>query len=177
MNIASRALGYSGPRTGMSPAQRSVVAELLTHAWREAEGWVPDTVVHGGCEGGDWEFHQLVLEYLPADTKIIVYPSDMTGTYPEQIRELCRHGSTLAAAWGACGATFTYPAEPPLLRNSMMVAYLRWAANQGAGRFIATPADTVEQLRSGTWATIRRVCRAANVQRHIIGPTGEDLGL
>lgn len=176
-----RVVGFTGTREGMTPAQKSVVAETLTYAWAQLEGWVPDEVHHGGCEGADWDFHEIVRAYLP-QTRIVVHPSTMPATYPAAIRQDLTH-RTLAEAWVFYGAALVHAPAAPLVRNTRMVWLV--ASQQNAvrtrvtmpahgeyGRFIGTPKEHEEQVRSGTWYTVRRV-RKAHLWLSLIAPTGE----
>lgn len=88
----------------------------------------PQICRHGDCIGADKTFHSLVRALIPG-AGIIVYPSNIPG-----LRANCQ------------GDVVLKPSEP-LERNHRMV--------ESSEYVIACPAERMEVLRSGTWATIR----------------------
>jgi predicted Rossmann fold nucleotide-binding protein DprA/Smf involved in DNA uptake len=91
----------------------------------------PDTVTHGCCVGADLHFH-VIATGLDCVKRYIFYPS----TIKEQ--------SFVAVS---CETTIVYPPSPPLERNRRIVKL--------CDALWACPKGTKEELRSGTWATIR----------------------
>jgi hypothetical protein len=83
---------------------------------------------HGDCIGSDQEFHNIIRKYSP-DTLIHGHPP--IKTYKRAF----------------CQFDVLYQAEDYLPRNHSIV--------DRTDKLIATPKDFVEELRSGTWATIR----------------------
>lgn len=98
----------------------------------------PTEFHHGDCVGADAEAHEIVRELLP-QCKIIIHPP----TVPHK-QAFC-HGDE------------TRVNKPYLQRNRCIV--------DSVDLLIAAPWTNEEQLRSGTWATIRY---ARKVKRYII---------
>jgi hypothetical protein len=96
---------------------------------------------HGDCIGADAQAHQAALL---CDVRVVIHPCTLTSQ-----RAFCK------------GYSHAYEPLPPLERNSRIV--------QAADIVIATPKESTEQLRSGTWATIRRA-RKAHKPVEIISP-------
>lgn len=121
-------LGFTGTRKGMSLPQKSALEDILSYV-------DPDIVYHGGCVGADQDFHNICVRlrskrrsHLPL---IVVYPSDLKD-------QQCN--------WK--GADVVMEEAPPLVRNEVIV--------RASNLLIAAPSDDgSEELRSGTWATIR----------------------
>lgn len=87
----------------------------------------PSVFVHGDCLGADAEAHHLALN---AGIPIHIRPC----TLRDQ-RAFCT------------GATHLWPVKKPLPRNRDIV--------RQCDVLIGAPSGTVEELRSGTWSTIR----------------------
>lgn len=104
----------------------------------------PSEVHHGGCVGADETFHNMVAE---TNMLVKVHPAAVTRnkqmTGIEAFTEL--------------------PAKPPLDRNRDIV--------DAVDVMIATPGTEQEELRSGTWATIR-YARSKNKPVYIVWPDG-----
>ena len=81
---------------------------------------------HGDCIGADADAHKIARELL---FRIILHPPENAGK-----RAFCQ-------------ADEVFPVKPYLVRNHEIV--------QESTVLLATPGESVEQLRSGTWATIR----------------------
>lgn len=119
-------IGFTGARDGMTLAQRAALVELL----RSLE---PSSFAHGDCVGADAQSHDIVLAELPL-CHIHIYPPD---------KDEARAFKGLAG-----GALIReYPPAPYLKRNHAIV--------DSCDLLIAAPRTAAEQLRSGTWATIR----------------------
>ena len=97
---------------------------------------------HGDCVGADADAHRAVVDTIP----VIIHPCTI-----ESKRAWCT------------GADGTHLPLPPLERNRVMVDM--------SGLLIATPKEYTEQLRSGTWATIRYAYKK-NKKIRIIWPDG-----
>jgi hypothetical protein len=87
---------------------------------------------HGDCEGADAEAHDIVREFFP-DVRIEVYPpkSDYMRAF--------RRGD------------FCHPTEDYIARDRNIVNRTEY--------LIGAPLHDVEELRSGTWTTIRHARR------------------
>jgi hypothetical protein len=90
---------------------------------------------HGDCVGADAQAHSFVRKY----THVHIHPSNIDG---------CRAFCDGDDFWGP---------KAPLLRNRDIV--------DACSILFATPKHNYEEIRSGTWATIRY---ARKVGRHII---------
>jgi hypothetical protein len=125
-------LGFTGTRRGMTPAQRAALPSVLAA--------LPERVLHGGAEGADEEFHDWIAEHIQNGFKWMecsIYPSsDVRWRYwldhgvNEQFRSFDVHMP-----------------EAPLTRNRIIA--------KRCDHLLACPVEADEQLRSGTWATIR----------------------
>lgn len=103
----------------------------------------PTIFRHGDCIGADEQAHRRVRKYTSA--QIIVHPPDNATK-----RAFCEADKVLAV-------------KPYLNRNHDIV--------DGSDLLIATPGERKEQLRSGTWATIR-YARSKRKPICIIWPDG-----
>lgn len=83
---------------------------------------------HGDCIGADEQFHLIMAELIGSD-KIQIHP-------PENPSK---------RAW--CKSPNIWPEKPYLVRNKLIV--------DNCDLLIATPAGEEEELRSGTWSTVR----------------------
>lgn len=91
----------------------------------------PAGAVHGDCIGADAHFHYFVRAYQPDGAKC-----------PITIRP-----SNIDAQRANCKGDVVLPPAPPLDRNQLIVL--------DGNILIATPRTAQEEIRSGTWATIR----------------------
>lgn len=98
---------------------------------------------HGDCIGADEEFHQLCLGKIP----LVIHPP-----LNEWKRAFCKGGKKRKKS------------KPYLERNHNIV--------DASTVLIATPKEIKEQLRSGTWATIR-YARKRGKQIFIVFPNGK----
>lgn len=107
----------------------------------------PHRFIHGGCHGADLQAHDIV--YREKGIYIEVWPAIGAKT-PD---------------WNALGKpNLLRPAKRPLERNADIVNL--------CDLLIATPHTVEEQLRSGTWATIR-YARRIHRPYMIIRPCGQ----
>jgi len=101
-------------------------------------------VHHGDCIGADTDFHKLAQE---KDLDIVIHPASGVGdkrAYNE-------------------GAKKTEEEKPPLVRN--------WDIVEKSDAIIATPKGNKEEIRSGTWATIR-YAKKKGKKLFIVNPDG-----
>lgn len=106
----------------------------------------PTIIRHGAAYGADQQFHALWREELK-DRFVDVWPAD---------------GKT-AKLFSEQDNVAVNPPMPPLTRNDEIVKRSKY--------MIATPHTQQEELRSGTWATVRRA-RTAEVPVLILWPNG-----
>jgi len=83
---------------------------------------------HGDCIGADSDAHDIVREVCP-NCKIVIHPCNLEN------QRAFKQGDVILEP------------KPPLERNKTIV--------EVCDGMIATPGELEEQLRSGTWATIR----------------------
>ena len=158
-------VGFTGTRKGLSETQR---AQLWTVVSVLLAGRVGDWH-HGGAEGADREADALAHPHVRA---VVIHPCP--GVVADRAPCDCAAAGNVAkpkqhgADQHAKGcAVYTHPAPvgrngrgtynrheaewrevlPPLVRNARIV--------QAADLLIAAPEQDIEQLRSGTWATVR----------------------
>ena len=109
---------------------------------KKLEEYEPKFVRHGDCLGGDAQFHDLCLAY--GKCEIIIHPPTKTS-----MRAYCK------------GAHEMVEPKPYLDRNKDMVLW--------SNLLIACPAGNKEELRSGTWSTLR-YARKTGTETVIIFP-------
>ncbi len=106
----------------------------------------PATFHHGDCVGADAEAHDDVV----GTTRVHIHPCTISDK----------------RAWKGQAFVIEAPA-PPLERNRVMVDV--------SEALVATPKGMIEELRSGTWATIR-YARKQKKPVHICWPNGTYTG-
>ena len=97
---------------------------------------------HGDCIGADMEAHDLIRQHLPR-CRIVVHPPDINDK----------------RAYSECDDV--RPAKPYLVRNKAIVF--------SCDELVAAPKSRIEELRSGTWSTIR-AARKAGKPVHMVWP-------
>lgn len=119
-------VGTTGTSRGPTPAQHDTFKELVAR--------LPiSRFVHGGCVGWDTLAHYAVRRAHPK-IPIEIFPSDLHGM----------QGTCVTIPMGNCEI---HVEMPPLDRNRLMTQWIYG--------LIAVPRTDEEQIRSGTWATIR----------------------
>lgn len=136
-------IGFTGTQEGMSKAQYHVISKLLDDTMAEVG---IEKVRHGMCIGADLAFHDMCRN---KGLYIVGHPGV----------------SSRGTPWNraVCDVDEIEPEYPYLVRNQHIV--------ENSDVLFATPKEEDEQMRSGTWATIRRA-RTLSVPHLIIGPTG-----
>lgn len=134
-------VGFTGTQDGMTDDQKYVVKQLLWYL-------KPSIVHHGDCIGADAEFHG-ICRRLPWDVRIVGHPG------------MDRRGRSLKRAY--CDVDGCNPTLPYLDRNRMIIYH--------SNILIATPKGFEEELRSGTWMTIR-LAKAKAMFRDVVFPDG-----
>ena len=129
-HLQPKSIGFSGTRNGgMSFEQISTIIRILDSCGNYI------IVNHGDCQGMDAEFHQLCIEYRNQhpDKKIVIR------IFPPTIQTMRAH----------CDGDIMMSAQPYITRNKTILQY--------SSMLIACPKNKVqEELRSGTWSTIRQ---------------------
>jgi predicted Rossmann fold nucleotide-binding protein DprA/Smf involved in DNA uptake len=126
-------VGFTGTSRGMTMSQKNNLAAYL------ASFQVAVEFHHGCCVGADADAHQIALKLgIP----VHIHPPKVTTQYHQTMKAECP------------GAAAEYPAKPHLERNHDIVdaVYVLVAAPWGP-----------EQVRSGTWATVRYARRTGKV--------------
>lgn len=122
-------LGFTGSQSGMTEYQKK---QLIHHLQKWALKYEELEIHHGDCVGADYEFHEICKKVWPNATLTIIIHPPTNSTK----RAFCEFpGQTLL------------PPLPYLTRNREIV--------NAVNGMLAGPKETEEQLRSGTWATIR----------------------
>jgi hypothetical protein len=129
-------LGFTGTRRGLSKTQLSLLPRVIAT--------LPDIVLHGGeahtdSEFDAWLFREMDLRYA---CRVEVYPA--------RFHEADRRSWALwVQRQGGDPETprLIHPGEKPLRRNAIIA--------ERCDALLACPGEMIEQLRSGTWATIR----------------------
>lgn len=104
----------------------------------------PESFMHGDCVGADIEAHDIVKELFPL-CAVYIFPATST---------VHRKG------------THTYPPDLPLKRNRKIVSMSKI--------MIASPLVPDEQVRGGTWSTIR-FARSLLRPLYLLLPNGDVL--
>ena len=113
---------------GFTGSRLGMTHKQIAEVIERLEEYKPDYVRHGDCLGADAQFHDLCLAY--GKCQIVIHPPTNTS-----MRAYCK------------GAHVMVEPKPYLGRNRDIVI--------GSHILIACPFTEVEELRSGTWSTIR----------------------
>jgi hypothetical protein len=158
-------VGFTGPRTGMTAAQRRAVEALLAKIDAEFQEII--TVHHGCCVGADYEFGDMCWEVSTSPSRGDPI-SFAIGPFIVGHPPLIKAFESLNAV-RRCDE-LRDPA-PYHVRNQAIV--------DESGVMIATPRESQPQPAGGTWMTIRMALRALRagklVRLHVIGPDGSEL--
>lgn len=136
-------LGFTGTQKGMSEEQIKALTQVMIHAVEVTEAH------HGMCIGADAQFHYIIRRVDPArNIKIVGHPASNFVSHKRAEDLDCDELRN---------------AKPSLHRNQDIVDEVDF--------LIATPKSEFENLRSGTWATIRHA-RKQKKDYVIIYPNG-----
>jgi hypothetical protein len=137
-------VGFTGTQSGMTPAQGSKLVDVLS-SWRRTDRY--DVVGHhGDCIGADEDFHKILITLGAAHP--IIHPP----VIPDK-RALCEPYSIMMNPL------------PYLERNRAIV--------RDSDVLLACPGGFQEELRSGTWATLRYALKHyPMIPRWVIWPDG-----
>lgn len=141
-------LGFTGTRKGLTPAQRAQLPSVLVvqPLLKSSDGMFgidPIRTLHGGAAGADQEFHDWLMEATPwmsVPPLIEIYPT-------EDRAQLWYSRDSRQVNW--C----VHPGSDPLTRNRIIATR--------CDALLACPAEATEQLRSGTWSTVRYARKAS----------------
>lgn len=122
---------------GFTGTQRGLTTQQARSLGLVLHVLAPRSFHHGDCIGADEEAHNIFRVVCP-DQKVVIYPP------VQDNKRSFRKGDEYHAA------------EPYLVRNRHIVDETSY--------LIATPGEKEEQLRSGTWSTVRY----ARKQRRLI---------
>lgn len=123
-------LGFTGTQVGMNARQKSLLTAHLQSFIDES--FTHLEIHHGDCVGADAEFHKLATSFWPeGKVRVVIHP-------PSDPRK---------RAFCAFRKQREETPLPYLERNHAIV--------DDSDRMTASPKGTSEELRSGTWATIR----------------------
>jgi hypothetical protein len=136
-------IGYTGTQRGMTGAQAEAVAKLLC-----LHGTCGFVGHHGDCVGGDAQFDALA-RLAPGFDRMHIYPCTIT-----EKRAYCTP---------VAGRDVVYYSRAPLDRNHDIVHAVTY--------MIAAPKSMHEELRSGTWTTVR-YARKAGKPIAVVFPNG-----
>lgn len=117
--------GFTGARSGLNDIQKDKITKLLKE---DIQNGKKIEIHHGDCVGADTDFHN-ICKNLSMDIKIIIHPPS---------------NNTMRSF---CISENIHRQKSYLDRNKDIV--------NDSDILIACPFNDIEQLRSGTWATIR----------------------
>lgn len=144
-------IGFTGTRSGMTNEQKAMLRCIFEDCFVSSKARdVKLEFVHGGAVGADREAHHIARNL--SFEAIHIYPChrivgfDIVWNYPP-----------------VKAVHVLHTIQKPLVRNRMMVDL--------ANGMIAAPLGYEEELRSGTWATIR-YARKTKTPLKIIWPNG-----
>jgi len=138
-------IGFTGTQVGMNVEQRATLGYYLK---RTLHPNIDVEYHHGDCIGADADFHTLLNELFEEcniKKNIIIHPP---------IKNIKR---------AYCKSDFILEPKDYLDRNKDIV--------NASKILLATPKEFEEQLRSGTWSTIR-YCKKQKKKAFIIFPNG-----
>lgn len=134
-------IAFTGTQQGMTDVQSGVVTSILPLLFKIA-GW---KIRHGDCIGADEQIHRICRR--TAFRRCFIH------IHPPSNKSKCAF----------CEADAYEPSMGYLERNHAMV--------DATSTLLATPKDMAEELRSGTWATVR-YARKRNRCIYIVYPDG-----
>jgi hypothetical protein len=104
----------------------------------------PDKVIHGCCIGADKQFVEITRKVFPT-IEIEAFPSNIRNKTSAIARSL---------------SDKVHDPETSLRRNKRMIGLISY--------LLACPSGDTEQMRSGTWATIRYARHALETRRRLL---------
>lgn len=128
-------IGFTGTRQGMTPGQKEEFERIFL-------GICPTEFHHGDCVGADADAHVIVLRHAVRHNPEIAEIDELDYT------EIHIHPPTEERLRAFKEGDRLHPARPYQERNMDIVL--------SCNTMIACPGGYEEELRSGTWATIRK---------------------
>ena len=135
-------IGFTGTQLGMTALQKAAVSGLISELH-------PVEARHGDCIGADADFHNIVR---------------LTSEHENRAIRITSHPPINKSKRAFCKVDVEEIPLDYLDRNRQIVAK--------SDVMIATPKGFEEELRSGTWATVR-YARKAGKRLYIVYPNGE----
>jgi hypothetical protein len=120
-------IGFTGTQRGMNPFQKAPFEKILQKIVVKSKGLIQNEFHHGDCIGADNDAHQIAATH---NYFIVLHPPTNPSKRAFNI-----------------GAHKIMEKHDYLVRNRHIV--------DSTDILIATPGEMTEQLRSGTWSTIR----------------------
>lgn len=118
-------IGFTGTRRGMTADQKRILEGILVSKYSPI-AYLPSEFCHGDCKGADAEAHDIAEKH---GYRIHLFPPSIV----------------TQRAW--CEAWIREPPQPYSIRNQNIVRH--------CDILIACPKEFAEQIRSGTWMTVR----------------------
>lgn len=141
--MTTREIGFTGTQRGMTPLQHDTLYWLwVFKAVGAQQNDISVTLHHGDCVGADKEADDIASEL---------------GWRREGWPYQPISGSRAKRAY--CPVDLMHPVNPDPMNRNLVIA------QRAVDGLYATPAEYVEQLRSGTWSTIRR---ARKLKRRVV---------
>ena len=135
-------IGFTGTQIGMSAEQKRAFSKICSVIINDSK---INELRHGDCIGADEDAHNIIRE-LSDKISIHIHPPKI-----KDKRAFCENFFKI------------HEEKDYLIRNRDIV--------NSSDILIATPKEDIEQLRSGTWATIR-YAKKCNISTIIIFPDG-----
>lgn len=156
-NFGNSILGFTGTQEGMTNWQRALLIEILEMK--------PSVMHHGMCIGADKELNDLIVT-LMVGVKLGEMRTS-SGIWVVGHPGVDKNGLPKKRAVG-CAVNELRDEKPYLVRNVDIL--------NESNFLIATPKSKEEELRSGTWFTIRKA-RTMRRPHLILYPDGEYEGV
>jgi len=126
MNLPKANIGFTGTQQGMTEKQKETIKKMISASYDDpSEQCIGH---HGDCIGADKDFHDIMMSF---NTSVVIHPPINSSK-----RAFCKGNKV----------TVLSPKDY-LVRNHDIVDSTEY--------LIACPKGFEEELRSGTWATIR----------------------
>lgn len=140
-------LSPTGLVVGFTGTQRGMTAPQFHSVAALLRGMQVREVHHGDCIGADADFDRCVRWLFGGGMRVVIHPP----TNPKK------------RAYCAVDPSENLPALPYLIRNQAIVS--------ASDAILACPFEDQEQIRSGTWSTVRRA-RTAGKHVTVVRPDG-----